>query len=422
MLKFFKHVFGSSEKKELPKEEQVRFGEIREWFNNAIKEDLLQIESQLKEHNARVAQIISETKSLIAVLEAAKLKNEAIPQRAKDIMEGNRKIYMKKTSEFLDSIRPAEKPEDIEAFAEEFDKSLQALNAALAKSYFVLQEFFANESKNIALKVKEIEENVKEQKSMLGNSKFGRICRVNGIMQQYNTKAIAKKHVLSTISQLEQETDSAKEQQAEVKKNLEDLKNSEAYAQYHELIAQKEQVEAEAKVLEREFSDVISGLEPALRKFQRLPDALAYDRLISGYLDAPMDALLADTEQKLQKVCAALSALLGEDKLDLKDKRKEKALECIKRINANYLLSVSAKHKELEAMLHAKKQDIMKNASMQDYTDLDYKLNHINARLEQTLKEIEELKKSGERIDLASIKSQLQDEISSCLSRKVVFA
>src|SRR3989344_6259684 len=135
------------------------------------KNDLInQIEHEIDEQKKEVFAKINELGNHLQILEKAELRNPKIPEREKHFMQGNRTAYIRSVNSFINGLR-LEKVDNnnISAFYQEFSRNLEALGRGSARQYIILQEFFANESKDVAIILKEIHRRLKQ---MASSSKF----------------------------------------------------------------------------------------------------------------------------------------------------------------------------------------------------------------------------------------------------------
>ena len=84
-----------------PIEETVFLRKLPEWFEEKTKPLYDEIEQKFQDSISKIEQIKEKTQDDLEKLKNAQLKNKNIPQRAKQIMDGNRDSYIKKVDAFL---------------------------------------------------------------------------------------------------------------------------------------------------------------------------------------------------------------------------------------------------------------------------------------------------------------------------------
>src|SRR3989338_3831122 len=125
-----------------------------------------EFDGTLKALSERFLDESARTRENIARLKEGKLLNRNVEERHLQILEGNRSAYIKKVEQFLediDSSQPLGK-EKAQETAALFRVSLEGFVKSTQKSYFILQEFLANESGVIAGNLKRFDSLISEIK------------------------------------------------------------------------------------------------------------------------------------------------------------------------------------------------------------------------------------------------------------------
>ena len=136
-------------------------------LNGWLKERLTQeySESNLSEKIDALTQLITSARSKLQILETAQLKNNNIEEKLKNFMSGNRTNYIRQVNMFLDTLKIPENQENIKTFVESANLAFENLNKSAKKSFYILQEFFAEESGKVAEDLRRIDTKTKEIKS-----------------------------------------------------------------------------------------------------------------------------------------------------------------------------------------------------------------------------------------------------------------
>src|SRR3989338_6309944 len=164
MFRWLKRLF----KKESPEIEKITLNSLHKWFSDKYALGLVELDKGLYGVLQKINEEIDAAKQSLAALRDAKLQNENIPEKAKYVMEGNRASYIRKTEWFLrcfPDLKIKQEKNDygnIRKFFVLFDRELLGFANATTKPYQVLQHFFVNESRGIALNIKKLEGHVKE--------------------------------------------------------------------------------------------------------------------------------------------------------------------------------------------------------------------------------------------------------------------
>ncbi|MBM3229992.1 hypothetical protein FJZ26_06175, partial [Candidatus Parvarchaeota archaeon] len=160
------------------RERAVSLPEFEKWIDDLKQIKLRTVNDELRNYKARIEEQRKLVLEAIEQLKNAQLPNPNIPPRAKSLMEGNRELYAKTYSRLADGAKAPEKYEDVEYFIARWDSGYENAVKSTQRAYFVLQEFLANESKDVAARAREmgrISDELKEFVRKEGFEVLGRI-------------------------------------------------------------------------------------------------------------------------------------------------------------------------------------------------------------------------------------------------------
>ena len=144
MLGLIKKIFSKREKQE----EKVELNMLEEWLDSKAKPIFEELGNRINQLIKGISDEKIRLGENLKVLEDAELLNPKIPERAKTIMQGNRASFIKKVSFFLDNIDlKMNGYDEIAGKSERIVNDLDLLAKSTAKSYHILNEFFAREIK-----------------------------------------------------------------------------------------------------------------------------------------------------------------------------------------------------------------------------------------------------------------------------------
>jgi len=194
MFKFIKDMF----KKEEPMLE-INLENLSEWFDqksSPIKDKLIQDTKDLK---LKLYEQIEKANKNINTLEYAELRNKNIQMRAKHFMHGNRLAYIKAMRNFLNQVSIGNDYESMLEFSKSFNKDLEILNKTTNRAYGILQEFFANESRNIAINIKNMDSITNEMQKVLEESKTLKIKLIKEMISSLKKKIDFDKNTSNSL-------------------------------------------------------------------------------------------------------------------------------------------------------------------------------------------------------------------------------
>ena len=153
MLNFLKRLFKQGEQE--AEKEIIKLENLESWLGNRFEHFHKNLGYNLKAYIERIDNEISKARENLDILRSAKLHNPNITVKEKQFMEGNRDAYTKRAEAFLKNLDFGEKDyNSVIALCSYFNKDLESFGKSTFKAYQVLKHFFANESKMVAINIK----------------------------------------------------------------------------------------------------------------------------------------------------------------------------------------------------------------------------------------------------------------------------
>ncbi len=331
MLKFLKALFGYGAQPVKEGPVAVKLSDFESWLASAQEPLKTRVSQQLSSSKNKISQISSEIKEKVNSLQSAQLLNPNIPDRAKDYMTGNREEYSRRVLQYTDKITIPENVESLSSFLEQHRQDASEFTKGILRPFQILQEFFANESKEITAMLADIEreiEAVRQAHTQANTGDYELLKNEAGILA-------ARQKQLSGLRQ----------EQAELEKHRNEAEKSVQALNTEEERLLKDPARAEAlkkisearekvKAHEQKIRDVFANFEPALRKFYRM--ATRNVRLVERYLRDPVATLIEDLHLEILEAVEDIRRLLKFDRLQLGDK-KEYVLDAMAMLEKNSL-------------------------------------------------------------------------------------
>ena len=417
MLRFLKNIFA---KKEAEREE-VALDKLEGWFEGNTKDIFNRLDEKIGHTKSKIKDEIKECAENLEILKNAELKNPNIPIRAKQAMEGNREAYIKRIEIFLDNIN-LNKTDYVELmdFCRNFSEELDLLARSTLKSYHILQQFLANESSAIALNIKNLDNFVKEIKNSIADSSLENI---EGIKNEI----LDLKNNIKRKNDLKEELDNKLKDIVELKKSKESLeeeianfKKSGDFVNFLELQEKRELIKKEIESHNDNFLHSFSVLEKAFKKFSRI--AFEDKKTVEDYASFPLKALMKDNELKIIRILDRLEKNLHDGKLDLDEKKGQKSLDEIKKLDKDFFMGFLKIHNELKEKLNKINKEIWDNETEKNEIELNDRFNSANLKIERLEGNISGLKQEFEKIDVQELKNGIQEKINNALSKKIIIS
>lgn len=401
-------------------EKEIKLEEVKQYTEDLLKEKFANINEKIEEIYSNLEKTKSKLTENLDILRNAELQNKNVPTRALQLMEGNRDAYIRKIGNFIEQIElpNVESYTLINDFVNNFDTKLDELNRSTYKGYEVMKEFFYNQATDIAIGIKDISVNIKNLKQLVANKELSKIDYLRELIKKIDKYGENKENLKEGIKEKESLIKELEEKIEDVKEKFEEIKKSKEYDEYKRTDEEKEELLEKIKAEKDEITQLFAVLEKSLKKYKR---GSLNEKLIEEYLEDPNQSLIKDSELNIILVLAKLKENIEQNKIELKDKKKEKTLEVIDRLDKDFL---DKKRFNLEQ--HARTKIILndrlsKNNINNVYQEEKYKIEHFTKKLEEDKKKLEALKKEKEALDINKIKEDIKKEFLELFSIKLNF-
>jgi transcriptional regulator of heat shock response len=139
------------------------------------------------------------------------------------------------------------------------------------------------------------------------------------------------------------------------------------------------------------------ALDTALKKYHYLnPDK----KVIKEYLDDLKTALMNDTNLAILIILKEIKESIENNKIDLKDKKKEQCIESIEKLTMEYLKDMQSKLLKLENQKQRSQTKITHNSASLNLSEQQYWINATEDKLKYHKSNIEKLEKNINSVDL----------------------
>lgn len=390
---------------------EIKLAEVTNWLDsrNSVPGELEEIRAKFQEEKILLNQNIKK-------LNDAELMDSNIPERAKQMMKGNRTTYVQKVERFTDELELPENPDTVVEFHDSFQSQLAEFSKTTLRNYQIIQEFLGNESAAVADNIRKLEQHITQAKKLIGRSGIDRIAtlkkKTNRILDM-----IQRKDVLGVeIVAFEEKIKIRKEKIEEISKKIEELRNSTAFREYSELIEKKNGLKKEINEMENQRFHYFSVINTALKKYERLS---LDNKIIRKYVDDSLNALLEDKELRIVDILTRMKEAIITGKLELKDRKREKVLEALNKLDKSYFENfMFTYHEENEKFQHIKEE--INGAEVKKYLDgLSETLEHEKRMVTENKEKLQELQEELENISAKDMIYRLSHEIEDSLGIKI---
>jgi len=416
MFHFIKKFFKEPEKEQ----NQVKLSELQDWFNKNSKPIHEMLNKELKEIKEAIALEIKKTNDNLEKLKNAKLMNPNISIREKQFMEGNRDSYIRSVNVLLNAISLEEDHDSILKFSDFFNEKLTQFAKTTAKAYQILQEFFGNETKEIAINIRKLDSMIKQVKQAVISKDMDKIAAIKEEIKNIDKKKFHKIELNKELKQKTKQQENIVNHKNELEKKIQEIKKSEEHDQHRALSELKrkylDKIEDSNQLITHSFANI----DAALKKYERI--AFRDFDLISDYRKDPVRTLIKDTQFKIMEILDQTRKNIISGLIELKDTKKERTLKEIEKLTQDYFQDFLAGIGDIKKKMDDVDEQLRLNKSSENLKKLNEDLNRLNYDLEKVSTNVSYLNQEIRNIDFEKIKEKLQKEIKETLKMEVVIS
>ncbi len=405
VVNFLRRIFAE----ESPKEETVFIRELPKWFKEKTKPIYESTSTELTKRKDEIFKVKEKVKADLKKLGEAKLKNKNIPERAIQILNGNRDSYIKKIQVFFDYLNPQlDSLDEALQFCEKTNKELDHLNSSTSKSYYVLQEFMANESREVAFSLKSIHKILEDIRKLIMEGDIDWIRDLEAEMSNLDKGLNQKKQMSAVIHALKETSKSLDAEKKGCQQNLDQVVATPEYKSYVSVVETRTQLK---KLLEKQglmLRTQFTAIDHALKKYQRMS---MDEQLVKDYLENPLSAVLQDTQHKIVQVLTNLRKNIESDTLALKDTKKIKSLEALKILNNEFFIKFTDDYNKLQKDLKDINEKLTKFTVASAVAKLNAQIDDVKAKIAETEKKIIEKSENVKKFESGHIIEKIRKVI-----------
>src|SRR3989338_7522913 len=410
---FFDFLRKSNEKEVLV--ETLKLSEVEFFLDKKLEELNHKLGLSIQQTKTEISEEISRLKNNLENLANAELKNKEIPERAKQIMEGNRQIYIQKTNTLIEKIIFPEKSRDLLEFTKTFDKELDAFDKGISKSHHIMEEFFVEKASVNAVSIKKIDKLFKELKSAIESSDIWKIEKLKEQSSIIIKEISRKEENKNTLNILDKEIITLGKEVKIKEDQIAKFKQEDSYRKYTSQLNSKEKAQQELINLESVLRHSFSEIEPALKKYENL----SQNKLAKKYLEDPLGALLEDQELEISTIFDAIKKAIIKGEITLKDTKKDRVMNELFILNKEFFQNFLSKRTELRANLSETTKEIENSLIIKCLDELENSLFQDKASLHEKKSGFEKLNKDIETLNLSDQVSSLESEFKEKLNLNV---
>jgi DNA repair exonuclease SbcCD ATPase subunit len=395
-------LFGLIKKK--PEEKIIPFNQIENWLdgyvqNRQVGETITTIKRELHSKIKRMDE-------LLYVLESTALTNSKIlPERAINIMDGNRKSYVQKIRNFADRLDFPEKYDDAKDFLEKVSEELDELAKDTQKNYYILKEFMEDQVRPVAGKLSELDKLIASAREQLDKTPLDKVAEIKNHIKTYYLTENQIMELKKGVEEIESFKIILYEKRNKIDDKIKSLKEGKGFDELIKLEKKEESLRAEIKKLEDKATTIFSDIEPALKKYYNKKK----DKFIKGYLSDPIKAILEDEELSIVK--HAKNMLKEIDGLELKDEKKKKIEKRLEDLELKAIKELKSSLSETQRELSELVKRIKNHSVKLNIKEQEGWLETLDKDIQEEDRKIENLGYELERLNLGLIKQKIRQKL-----------
>jgi len=390
---WIKSIFTKKEEESL--DISVSLEKLPDWFDAKIAPETKKIKEDIIKDFEQINKQKEDLRQKLKKFETTELRNPNIPERARHMMEGARETYIKFITIFLNNLEFPQKIsyETLTEFIGNFEGQLNNLNKSTARSFMVLQEFFAKEAGEIAAVIKNIDKTLRD----LANTNYKNIISARESIENIEKIIESKDTAQQMLEEHEKNLENINKDVEKESKQLEDLKEREDFKLYETIEKEKLAVEKQLKEKELFLITSFSPLERSLRKFEKM--AIGKEAIVKGYAENAFAALKEDKKMEVLEILKDIVKYIELGQIELKDKKKQKTVETATALNRDFLETFLNDYAATESKLVEVKRKLHSNTILQQIDEVNYRIEHLNdkkIKLEENIKKLQSYDKEKE--------------------------
>jgi len=416
ILNFLKNL-GNKKPEPIAEVEEISLQDLEGKLENWSKARLDNKQPELERLKAEIEKEKLVLQENLASLENAELKNKELPERAKQIMAGNKEIFLQKTSALIPKVSPPENPSELLGFTKTFDKTMEEFSKSVAKSHNVTSEFLAKETGLISVNIKKIDELVKRIKTTIESSQIDKLVELKEKLKQTQQEINQKGQLQKEIESKNIELSSDKNKIRENENKIEQLKQEEEYKTFLALQIEKQQIEKTIDDDKNQLSSSFSEIEAGLKRYANLNKE---DKLAKGYLENSSVALNKDENLQVSQLIQKIKTYIKEGSIELNNKKKNKVLKGIDKLNEEYFKKFLTQSENANIKLNEVKEKLGKIKVNKEISELKIELTKIEEESKTRRTIIEKKTKELNGIDTTNLKKSLESEIKDKINETII--
>lgn len=368
----------------------LRVAEVDGWLRS--HEESVGLDHHFTVFVAEMKQHVKHVLERLDILASAQLQNANIPERAKHVMEGHRKQYIKRVTDFVHGLDIPKEYSELSAFAESFSEQVERLSGDTQKNLFVLKEFLEKEAGAVAKVIGQMDKSITSLRSTFNRMGKEKVDEAYRKLKAYESTVEKRAQLEKALKDERAKLREPKEMLGRIEKRIADLRASSGYRFVQE-------AHKELEVLRERHSQAVQMLKTAVsplsRPLKKYAKQCMDKEIVEAYAKDWVAALREDEGLAIQASLSKMGRVL--DKLDLKEAQADKVRKTLERATKEWLrgrrdelLVIEKEERDLQdrlkrdtTMMLIKEQERWKESTEEHLRELEKNVGMIEDELER---------------------------------------
>lgn len=395
--------------------ETVSIKNLPNWFGDLKKDYIQEFEKSIISYQKLLNHATEEVEEALIALEKGDLHNSNISEREKHFFEGNKDAYLKSVRTLLDNVDLSESAYDIQSSIVYVQNQLQRFNTSTHRQYQILQNFLANEARDVALAINQIDKNLQDLKGHVKSYKLDVLFELDKQVQSLSGKIEYKEKLENRSEQVSLKLAEGKGVLDETREKLENIRCDDGDI----LVLQEELKKYEDSIvaLERNMNAKFLVLGKALEKFSRV--AFENQQFIDSYIKNPISTLKEDYDLRIMRILTNLKRGIEEGSVELKEQKAAKVRKLIINTDVKEFKEFQAKYNELWQAKMAKENEIANHCFTIRENELLGRIEKLETDIDNLEGDFVDISKKLSKIDIDAISDEIKASVTKLFSRHI---
>jgi DNA polymerase III delta prime subunit len=422
MFDFIKTIFSSPSKieepkTEVPKEEIISISNLESWFVAKEAEIIKSAELVIKENSPKVNASIKNCEAALVALRAAGPRYLPLYEKAKNVADGNRQIFIVSTENFLRSVKLPNSPSLLHDFVADFEVNLSNFMMDSNRSFIISNEFFTDQAINVKSNLQELDKLMQEVKCFCQKNKFAELKKAKEDITKLAKKIQQNQQLKDELVEVDSNFMELHKQKERLEQDQANFLQSAEFLEKQSTEKESKDVQAQVKTKDNEIYAAFSNLDTPLRKLAwENPDL---KKKVNKYLNNLIESVSEDENFNFREILIKLRCAIEAGDIDLRDKKRVQAIRDINNLTETFVRDWLGSYRSVKAKETELRQKLENSVAAKKEVELKTELEKIGPEMENLKRQKTTLVGKQNRINLDEELNAISEKLSALLGYTV---